>query len=333
MSSRSNIRPSGVMEGIDPFSWRSISSQRARLDRQRDHAEQAQTETKPQRSRSHHWPRPAAFSDAISALLGRYEPTGAGAPTPVPAYAGRFEAVVMWREDVETFAAQLALLHADGGRQARWFGAYAAQYPTVESLAQALAAHGVGLDHASLAVVQNYQRDVWDAFGACAISGVHAAEGQRRLAAVTPRGRVLTLGPAPQRDRRSHEFGPPVATCRWGQGDAAGALETARIVLEYSESTLRTGTQLFNDARALAVTGVRHWPPDFAVSMADIHLWTHTRSPVVAQVDCPAIGHLHNYGHAAEPSEHTAPAAPESARPPATRPPVRRPPVSLALGD
>ena len=76
------------MEGIDPFSWRSISSQRARLDRQRDHAEQAQTETKPQRSRSHHWPRPAAFSDAISALLGRYEPTGPGPqhqslPTPV----------------------------------------------------------------------------------------------------------------------------------------------------------------------------------------------------------------------------------------------------------
>ncbi len=117
----------------------------------------------------------------------------------------------MWREDVETFAAQLALVHADGGRQARWFGAYAAQYPTVESLAQALAAHGVGLDHASLAVVQHYQRDVWDAFGACAISGVHAAEGQRRLAAVTPRGRMLTLGPAPQRDRRSHEFGPPIA--------------------------------------------------------------------------------------------------------------------------
>lgn len=77
-------------------------------------------------------------------------------------------------------------------------------------------------------------------------------------------------------------------------------------MLEYSESTLRTGTQFFNDARALAVTGVQYWPPDFAVSVADIHLWTHTRSRVVAQVDCPAIGHLYNHGHAAVTSERTA---------------------------
>lgn len=331
MSSTSNIRPTGVMEGIDPFSWRSISSQRARLDRERAQAEQGQAEKKPPRSRAHRWPRLPAFSDAISGLLGRYEPTEAAVPAPVPAYAGRFEAVVMWREDVETFAAHLALVHPDGGRLARWFGAHPAQYPTVESLAQALEAHGSGLDHASLAVAQHYQRDLWDALGACAIAGVHTADGQRRLAAVTPRGQVLPLGPAPQRDRRSHAFGPPVATCRWGQGEAVGALETARIVLEYTEATLRTGTQLFNDARALAVTGVQHWPPDFAVSVADLHRWTHTGSRVVAQVDCPAIGHLHNHGRAAETSEHTATRAPEPARPPATRPPVRRPSVSLAL--
>lgn len=330
MSSTSNIRPTGVMEGIDPFSWRSISSQRARLDRQRAQAEEAQRERKP-KSRSHRWPRLPIFSDAISGLLGRYEAMDSAAPAPVPAYAGRFEAVVLWREDVETFAAHLALVHPDGGRQARWFGAHPAQYPTVESLAQALEAHGVGLDHASLVVAQHYQREVWDALGACAIAGVHTADGQRRLAAVTPRGRVLPLGPAPQRDRRSEAFGPTAAPCRWGQGDAAGALETARIVLDYTESTLRTDTQLFNDARALAVSAVQRWPPDFAVSVADVRLWTHTRARVMASAESPAIVALRSQIPAAQPAEAVAAGVGAPATPPAARPPVRRSPISLTL--
>lgn len=332
MSSTSNIRPTGVMEGIDPFSWRSISSQRARLDHQRAKAEETQPENRPE-PRAHRWPRLPAFSDAISALIGRYKAADPGAPPPVPAYAGRFEAVVLWREDVETFAAHLALVHPDGGRHARWFGVHPAQYPTVESLAQALDAHGVGLDHASLAVAQHYQRDVWDVFGACAIVGVNAVSDQRQLGAVTPRGQVLPLAPALQRDQRSEAFGPAVAPCRWGQGDAAGALETARIVLDYADSTLRTSAQLFNDARALAITVVQRWPPDFAVSVADVHLWTHAQARVVALADGPAIGYLQRRMEAAGMSEPGRSTSRELAVPPTARPPVRRPPLSITLED
>ncbi len=102
-------------------------------------------------------------------------------------------------------------------------------------------------------------------------------------------------------------------------------------MLDYTESTLRTDTQLFNDARAFAVTGVQRWPSDFAVSVADLHLWTHTRARVPAQADSPAIGHLRNQIRpepSADPSRTTAP---EPAQGLTTRQPVRRPPLSQTL--
>ncbi len=326
MSSVNKIRPTGVMEGINPLSLRSIESQRARLERQQAKA------AAPPRERAYRWPRPPAISAALAQIIRRYEPQNPAPPPPIAAYAGRFEAAVMWREDVETFAVHLTHTAPDGERQARWIGTHPAHYPTIESLAQTLDAHGIGLDRASLTLAQDYQRDVWAAAGACTITGIQTPDGHHHLAAVTPNGQILSLAPHPERDDRSQAFGPNANPCRWGYGDPAGALETARIVLDYTESTLRTETQLFDDARSLAVTSVTRWPPDVAVSVADLHRWTHTHQRIPARATSPAIDHLRSHTERAiakKPARENP--RQSAAKGAATRSPVGRPPISRTL--
>ncbi|MGF1599751.1 MAG: hypothetical protein ACFCVK_23030 [Acidimicrobiales bacterium] len=294
MASVSRITPTGVMADIDPLGWRSVTSQRARLERQRQQDQQpAARRQQPRAAKTRRWPQPRAFTNRFAQLVAGHHPREPRLPAPVTAYAGRYETAIVWREDTETFAAFLTDTNRAGELEARWIGAHPAQYPTVESLAEALNAYGVGLDQGSLALAQSYQHQVWATIGACHLTGTTLDHNRPILAVITPNGQIQPLAPAPQRDRRSLIFGPP-ATPTWGpHTNARGTLETARIVLDYTDSTTRTDNQLFNDARTLAITTIRHWPATFTVSIAALHTWTRTRNPIPVATTGQPIEHLH----------------------------------------
>lgn len=276
----SRISPTGVMADIDPLGWGSVTGQRARLERrQKRDAERMARRQRPRGPRTRRWPPASAFSERFRQLIAAHRPIAPQMPAPVGVYAGRYESAIMWREDTETFAAYLTDTNRAGELEARWVGTHPAQYPTVESLAEALAAYGVGLDQGSLALAEHYQQQIWATAGACHIAGTTVGGGQAALAVVTPKGQVQPLVPAPQRDSRSLAFGP-VAVCAWGENNGRGALEAARILLDYTDSTTRTDNQLFHDARTLAATTLRHLPPTFSISLADLHTWSRTRSPI-----------------------------------------------------
>lgn len=280
MAYDNRIRPVGVLADLDPLGRGTIAQQRARLERKRERERRRQVRRqRPRAAKTHRWPVGRAFSDRFRRLLNGHRPTVSALPPPVGVYAGRYEAGIVWREDVETFAAYLTQTTPAGELEARWVGAHTAQYPTVDSLAAALDAYGVGLDPGSLALARTYQRAVWAAVGPCHLAGISASDGRIVLAAVTPSGTIRPLVPSPQRDRRSMPFGPP-AGCAWGQGSARGALETARLVLDYVDSTTRSDEQLFHDARTLAVRDVSTWPAAFSISVADLYAWTNTRAAI-----------------------------------------------------
>jgi hypothetical protein len=203
-------------------------------------------------------------------------------PTPVTVYAGRYEAAIIWRTEIETFAAYITKTNPAGELQAVWLGTHPAQYPTIHSLAEALNAYGIGLDPASRTLANNYQQDIWNHTGPCKIVGTRDPNRNHQLAIVTPKGKTQPIAPAPQRDQRSAAFGPPTPLT-WGPENHQGNLETARCILDYTDSTTRTPQQLFNDARELAVTTIRNLPPNYTIDLADLHHWTTTRKPVTHQ--------------------------------------------------
>ena len=287
MAYDNRIRSVGVLADLDPLGRGTIAQQRARLERKQERERRRQARRqRPRAAKTHRWPTGRRFTERFRQLLDGHQPTVPALPPPVGVYAGRYEAGIVWREDIETFAAYLTQTTAAGELEARWVGAHSAQYPTVDSLAAALDAYGVGLDPGSLALARTYQRAVWAAVGPCHLAGIEA-DGRSILTAVTPNGRIRPLVPSPQRDRRSMPFGPPAA-CAWGHGSARGALETARIVLDYVDSTTRSDDQLFRDARTLAVGAVSTWPAAFSISVADVHAWTTTRAVIpVASAGAP----------------------------------------------
>ncbi len=305
--STNTIRPYGVMADIDPLGWGTITQQRRRLERKRERQARRQ---RPRAPKTRRWPQRMAPSQALRRLIAGHQPANPSMPVPVSVYAGRYEAGIMWREDVETFAAYLTDTNPAGEREARWVGSHPGQYPTVESLAEALNAYAVGIDRGSLAVAQTYQRAVWAVAGSCHLAGTHLPDGRAPLAVITPKGNVQPIGPAPQRDHRSMPFGQPTPLA-WGQeGNPRGALETARIVLDYTDSTTRNDDQLFDDARTFAVTIVRRWPPTFSVAIADIHTWSRTRAPITVLTSGTPIDRL-----LTNPPPATVP-VPSPARPP-----------------
>lgn len=287
--STSNIRPTGIMADVDPFSWRRISKQRDRLDRQRAEREGAPAAA-PDRNESGR-----AFSAGFRRLIAGHRTANRELPPPVSVFVGRFEAAVIWREDLETFAAYLTDTNRAGQLEARWVGTSPAQYPTVHGLAEALDALGIGLDPGSRNLALAYQTDVWGAAGACALAGTGGPGGRWLLAAVTPHGQLQPIAPALERDRRSWPFGPTVPACTWGEIGSRGALETARIVLDYVDSTVRSDEQLFHDAREFAMNVVRQWPTQFSVSVADIQSWSRHRSRVVLRTSGPAVDGLRRH--------------------------------------
>lgn len=284
--STSNIRPTGIMAGVDPFSWRRISKQRERLDRDRAERDGVPVST------VRHNPSRRPFSAAFRRLIAGHRTTNRDLPPPVSVFAGRFEAAIIWREDIETFAAYLTDTNWAGQLEARWIGLSPAQYPTIHSLAEALDAFGIGLDPGSRNLAEAYQTDVWAVAGACAIAGIRGVGGRWLLAAVTPHGQAQPMAPSPERDRRSWPFGPTVPDCTWGENGSRGALETARIVLDYVDSTIRSDQRLFHDGREFAMNVVRQWPLQFSVSVAEVQSWSHHRSRVVHGTWGPAVDSL-----------------------------------------
>jgi hypothetical protein len=220
----------------------------------------------------------------------------------------------MWRDDIETFAAYLLTTDEHGHLDSEWVGTHSAQYPTVDSLAQALDASGNGLDPTSHDLAHSYQLQIWDRIGPCALTGTRHNDGRHHLTIVTPNGQQRPLRPTAERDDRSTAFGPP-AQLAWG-ATGAGALETARCILEYTGSTTRTPNELFNDARALTIASIQHWPPHVTINVADIHQWASTRNP---------IPHLTATSRATT-IDQLAAARPTS-RPPRQRPPAAEQPA------
>jgi hypothetical protein len=183
----------------------------------------------------------------------------------------------------------------------------------VESLAEALAARDLGLDPVSYDLARSYQQTVWDRIGSCSVVGTRLDDGTHQLTVHTPHGHTLRISPA-DRDDRSAAFGPP-ADLAWGS-TGPGALETARCLLEYTNSTTRDPRELFDDARSLTITSIRRWPPDVAVEVADLHRWTHTRHDLAHRSIDPAVVAAH-----------------AATRDPVDRPSRQRPGPDLPLDD
>jgi hypothetical protein len=204
-------------------------------------------------------------------------------------YAGRYQGAIVWREDVETFAAYLVRTTPEGELRTVWHGEHPGQFPTVESLAEALDAYGIGLDPVSYDLARSYQQAIWDTIGSCTIAATRRDDGSHHLTIHTPSGQTQDLAPATERDDRSAAFGPP-AELSWGS-TSPGALETARCLLEYTGSTTRNPQQLFDDARSLVITNIRRWPPNLTLSVANLHRWANARNPVDHQPIDPAVHH------------------------------------------
>jgi hypothetical protein len=323
MTSHNKITPVGVMRDIDPLSWRSITSQRRRLEQARQRQPPVAAKTSK--------PRPArrAFAAAIQHLINRYQPTNPGIPPPVTIDTDHYGACILWREQIETFAAYLTRTTPDGQRQARWIGTRPAQYPTTHSLTETLAAHGITIDLATSDQIRGYQQQIGDVIGPCRITGTRHPNGTHTLAAVTPKGQVQVLAPAPERDQRSHRFGPPPAHLTWGPNQPDGSVETARIILDYTDATTRTAKRLFHDAHELSTTTIQHWPPALTITVADIHHWTQNRTPIThanPAADDPAMTPKPDATHSPG-NRATDPAHPV----PGQRPPKRRPPIQHEL--
>ena len=304
---QSSISPTSVSRDIDPLSLRGIESQRRRLEAKR---------IRKRTPKTCRWPRRKAISARLRTLIQSHKPENPRLPPPVSIYAGRFEAALIWREDVETFGAYLTDTNPASELEARWFGQTPGQYPTVESLAEALAAFDVGMDDASAALAKSYQNRVWEAVGPCHLAGIRQEDGAHEMAIVTPQGRVQPLIAEAERSERSERFGP-VSDFGWGEDDPRGALETARAVLDYVDSTGRTSNELFDAAREFSQTSVRNWPAEFAVSVSEVHGWSWSRSLVVHR----------NHGPAVEALRSLAQRPPTRMRDPVERKIARQPPA------
>jgi hypothetical protein len=285
--------------------------------------------TRPRDRPGRRWPSPRPLTRtarrAIDSLASIRD-----LPPPVGVYAGRYQGAIVWREDVETFAACLVRTTSEGELRTVWHGEHPGQFPTVESLAEALDAYGLGLDPVSYDLARSYQQAVWDRVGSCAIAATRRDDGSHHLTIHTPSGHTQDLAPATERDDRSAAFGPPTDLA-WGS-TSPGALETARCLLEYTGSTTRTPQQLFDDARSLTLTNIRRWPQNLTVNVADLHNWAGTRHQVPHQAIDPAV-HLAQTATRPDPERPTrrrpnppprsGQASPEQPRPRPPDPPER----------
>jgi hypothetical protein len=177
-----------------------------RARRTRRHTSHTQR-TQPPTPRTRHWPKHRqAVSAAIHELLSHYR-TPVDLPEPVTGYAGRYEAVILWRDNIETFAAYITKTNHNGQLEAVWLGTHPAQYPTIDSLSEALTNYGISLDPATLNLARSYQNDIWTTIGSCRITGTKTPDGTHHLAITTPNGQTTPIAPAPERDQRSTPFG------------------------------------------------------------------------------------------------------------------------------
>jgi hypothetical protein len=265
------VIPLMAMVGVGTAGWRvGRWAVGADVNRPTENVERTRRRAAPSRR----WPSTRQLGETARRLVEQAIEKGRDLPPPVGVYAGRYRGAIVWRPDVGTFAAYLTRTTENGEHREAWVGDHPAQYPTVESLTEALAARGLGLDSTSADLARSYQQAVWDRIGSCTVVGTRLDDGSHRLTIHNPHGQTLQISPA-DRDDRSAAFGPP-ADLAWGS-TGPGALETARCLLEYTNSTTRDPRELFDDARSLAITAIRDWPPDVAIDVADLHHWTHTR--------------------------------------------------------